>query len=201
MTIVLFEGGDFTGKSTQIDLLKTHPDFKHSLFLSYPDYNGKYGSLFRSYLSGEDFLSPQEQALLYTLDFLKDIDIIDEALSENNWVFLDRYYYSMLVYQLLSGASLFQLASIVQNLSLPAPDIIFYLEADIEVVQGRKRDSGKDINDKNIEFQKKVKAMYEKVFALLNELDGSDPTLVRVNTSSKIPEEIHSSITFYLSQF
>ena len=100
--LIVFEGIDGTGKSTQCGLLaKSLNDMQvPNIALAEPT-RGAWGMKIRKLLSdGRKGISPQEELSWFINDRKEDIEMnIMPALKENIAVLMDRYYFSTAAYQ------------------------------------------------------------------------------------------------------
>ncbi len=101
-SLIVFEGIDGTGKSTQCGLLAKFLEDKQvpHLALAEPT-RGQWGMKIRKLLSeGRQGVSPQEELSWFINDRKEDIKVnIMPALQENKVVLMDRYYFSTAAYQ------------------------------------------------------------------------------------------------------
>jgi dTMP kinase len=100
--LIVFEGIDGTGKSTQCELLAKSLSKKQvpCIALAEPT-RGTWGTKIRGLLSeGRKGISPQEELSWFINDRKEDIELnIMPALRENKVVLMDRYYFSTAAYQ------------------------------------------------------------------------------------------------------
>ena len=100
--LIIFEGIDGTGKSTQCGLLAKWLDAMQvpNIALAEPT-RGAWGMKIRKLLSdGRKGISPQEELSWFINDRKEDIAMnIMPALKENMAVLMDRYYFSTAAYQ------------------------------------------------------------------------------------------------------
>ena len=100
--LIIFEGIDGTGKSTQCGLLAKWLDAMQvpNIALAEPT-RGAWGMKIRKLLSdGRQGISPQEELSWFINDRKEDIEMnIMPALKENMAVLMDRYYFSTAAYQ------------------------------------------------------------------------------------------------------
>lgn len=184
--LIVLEGLDGAGKSTQVKLLDAYLQAagKKTKFLHFPRYEAPvYGDLIARFLRGDfggnDAVHPQLVALLYSLDRIDAAPTIQEWLDEGYCVILDRYVYSNIAFQcakLPDAEQSDQLREWIFNYEytvsgIPRPDFNIFLDVPIGFVdkQLRHNRSGsdrdylegkKDIHEASIEFQKKVRAIY-----------------------------------------
>lgn len=102
--LIVFEGIDGSGKTTQIELLESYLLKKgRRVFRTAEPTDSESGKALREVLSGKIKRSPEELALLFTLDRIShnihSENSISEMLSKGIDVICDRYYYSTIAYQ------------------------------------------------------------------------------------------------------
>ena len=104
--LVVLEGLDGAGKSTQVRKLKEYLTERcgELEYIHFPRYDAPvYGDLISRFLRGDfganDAVHPQLVALLFAEDRHGAAPLIREALEEGKTVLLDRYVYSNIAYQ------------------------------------------------------------------------------------------------------
>ena len=100
--LIVFEGIDGTGKSTQCELLARSLTERHMLNIALAEpTRGTWGTKIRRLLSeGRQGISPQEELSWFVNDRKEDIELnIMPALQDNKVVLMDRYYFSTAAYQ------------------------------------------------------------------------------------------------------
>ena len=100
--LIVFEGIDGTGKSTQCELLAKSLTERHMLNIALAEpTRGTWGTKIRRLLSeGRQGISPQEELSWFVNDRKEDIELnIMPALQDNKVVLMDRYYFSTAAYQ------------------------------------------------------------------------------------------------------
>lgn len=98
--LIVFEGIDGSGKSTQIALLKKAlTEMGLDVWHTAEPTKSETGLAIRRALAGEEERSAADMALLFTMDRIAHNKEIDKALQEGKIVICDRYYYSSLAYQ------------------------------------------------------------------------------------------------------
>ncbi len=181
--IIVFEGIDGVGKSTQARLLYFALKRKGvSVNLHHFPSAGKIGTFVRGILkSGEfDKLDEKSRAMLTVADFY------DQYSRENdkvNYIIFDRYIHSNFV----SNDNIER--SWIESLHkfAPVPDIVFFLNCDVEIIKKRK---DTDFGAKNLERQKDFNLRYKKLF--------ENTPKIEIDASKK-REDIHDEIIKIIS--
>lgn len=134
--LVVVEGTDGSGKSTQIDLLKRAiEDKSYGVMVS----EWKTSRLIANVIDDakdRNLLNATTFSLLYAADFADRLENqIIPALKSGFIVLLDRYYYTALARDVVRG----QDAEWIKNLYdfAPQPDLIFYLDMPVDVLLKR----------------------------------------------------------------
>ena len=200
--LVVIEGLDGAGKSTQVRLMREYlegvcPRLEYIHFPRYdaPVYGGLIGKFLRGGFGPIDGVHPQLVALLFAEDRHGAAPAIKEVLAAGGTVLLDRYVYSNIAYQcakIKNADAAEALREWILNtefgtFDLPRPDLNIFLDVPIGFVeeslsrsrQGSDRGylhGASDIHEADIEFQKRVRAMYLRQASL-------DPSLVVVDCS------------------
>lgn len=200
--LVVLEGLDGAGKSTQVRKFREYlearcPKLEYIHFPRYdsPVYGGLIGKFLRGGFGSNETVHPQLVALLFAEDRHGAAAGIKATLAAGGTVLLDRYVYSNIAYQcakLKSGDEAEDLREWILNteygqFDLPRPDLNIFLDVPIGFVEkslkaqrgGDDRDyleGQQDIHEADIEFQKKVRAMYRRQASL-------DPSFVTVDCS------------------
>jgi dTMP kinase len=223
MRFVNIEGLDGSGKSTQIKLISEYLEsnkIKYK-YLHFPRTNSPiYGELVAKFLRGElgdiNTVNPYLIALIYAGDRNDAKEIINEWISENYLVVIDRYVYSNIAFQcakLRKEDEIEKLSNWIKYLEfeyhkIPKPDISLYLDVPFEFTKqklnksregdDRKYLQGKeDIHEKDLSFQEKVRAIY------LREIE-KEPNFERINCTDEegkilSPKKIRDQIIKYIS--
>ena len=186
MALIVIEGLDGAGKSTQINLLNNHLNFRGipTHFLHFPRVDTPFfGELIARFLRGDlgeiNQVDPYVVALLYATDRLNAAPIIQGWLNQNHVVLLDRYVYSNIAFQcakLRAEGEMETLRNWIFKLEfdyfkLPKPDINFFLDVPFEFTRNklteRRSGSGRhylngkaDIHEQDLEFQERVRGVY-----------------------------------------
>ena len=184
--LIVFEGLDGAGKSTQVKKLKEYLEQKCGgcEYIHFPRYDAPvYGELISRFLRGDfgsnDAVHPQLVALLFAEDRHGAASQIKKLLEEGKTVLLDRYVYSNIAYQcakLSDDKAAEDLRRWIfktefGDFAEPVADLNIFLDVPIGFVEknlthsrsGEDREylaGAQDIHESSIAFQKKVKQMY-----------------------------------------
>jgi dTMP kinase len=180
---IVIEGIDGAGCETQAKMifekLKNHQvpsevegEKKSVSLVKYPDYERNVGKIIREFLYENKSLTPQQQFLLYTMQFVMDKEMIREkrgsSLPTTNYslqsiLIADRYFSTTLCYQTLEGISLDIAVDFAKNFEIEVPDAIFYLNVDPDIAIKRKHgeDKIKNFREKDFDFIRKTAKQYK----------------------------------------
>ena len=185
---VVLEGLDGAGTTTQLNRLK---DFCNGnnipCWVTFEPSDGFIGQAARAVLEKKEEADFLTLAQLFAADRREHLKAINKHLSDGQWVFCDRYFYSSLAYQSLDLPF-----DTVWNLNkdFPHPDICLFLECSLETSARRRgKRSSEDIYETE-QLQKRVARNYERAFSTLDDKDG---VLQRINGEMS-PETITSEI-------
>jgi len=217
MKLLVIEGVDGAGKSTQIKLLKDFFSKKgyKCEYLHFPRTDTPYfGELITRFLRGEfgslNEVDPYLIAMLYAGDRKDASAMINNWLSEGKIVLLDRYVYSNIAYQcgkLNEIPAQHQLMNWILSLefthfAIPKPDLNVFLDVPLvfterNLANARTGDDRhylngtKDIHEESMLFQKKVRDIYLRI-------SESEDRLAAVDCSNKNGEMLTPSEIFDL---
>lgn len=183
--LIVFEGIDGTGKSTQLDLLAHYLVNKdYPVITTREPTDGQYGVKIRQLYINRDSISKEEELELFINDRKEHVEqLIQPALAEQKIILCDRYFLSTAAYQ---GAVGFDPQVILdQNSFAPDPDLALLFLANPELSITRIADRGDTLND--FEQQDKL----EKVSKLFLSLDK--PYILQIDGSGTI-ETIHQEV-------
>jgi dTMP kinase len=128
--LIVFEGIDGAGKSTQARLLYerlTKAQFNAEL--SKEPTEGRWGKKLRKLIEeGRGEVSPQEELELFIKDRFQHVEeIINPGLENNKIIILDRYYFSTIAYQGALGVDPREIEKKNSEFA-PAPNLLFLIE-------------------------------------------------------------------------
>lgn len=154
----MLDGIDKAGKNTQARLLAENLK-KIGVkvnSVSFPDYDTPLGREIRRFLQGEVSYRPEVRQLLYVANRWEREADIRRWLDEKNYVITDRYMQAGLVYGLANGLKLDWMLGMEEG--LPKADLVIILDISPETAVERER--AEDIYEKNLSFQKTIRATY-----------------------------------------
>jgi dTMP kinase len=186
MPLIVLEGLDGAGKSTQLGLLqKRAAEGGHATeFLHFPRTDTPlYGETIARFLRGDfgeaDRVDPYTVALLFAGDRAAAAPMIREWLGQGRWVFLDRYVYSNVGYQCAKvddPSRRRRLKEWILDLEfgiygIPRPDVSLFLDVPSRFTEAslgatRRGDDraylqgGRDVHESSMEFQRRVREVF-----------------------------------------
>ena len=174
--LVVIEGTDGSGKSTQLELLKRYmQDMSYGVMVS----EWKTSRLIAKVIDEakeRNLLNASTYSLLYAADFADRLENqIIPALKSGFIVLLDRYYYTALARDVVRGQDIEWVKNLYEF--APEPDLVFYLDMPVDVLLKRIigttgldfYESGRDVGFstdfyKSFEiYQNKCLEQYEKM--------------------------------------
>lgn len=184
--LIVLEGLDGAGKSTQIKLLRDMFAERgvESEYLHFPRFDAPiYGDLIARFLRGElgglNEVNPYLVALIYAGDRADAAQMIRDWMSSGKVVILDRYVYSNIGYQcgkIADENGRHELSKWILDLEyshfgIPRPDISFFLDVPFKFTkkkleeqrEGDDRDylnGKKDIHESSLDLQQCVRQVY-----------------------------------------
>lgn len=128
--LIVFEGIDGVGKTTQINLLGKHLRTQgYKVLLTREPTEGPYGQKIRDLFVSRQKITPQEELDLFVHDRRQHVkEVIEPALNAGWIVCSDRYYFSTMAYQGAVGLSVPDIRRINEEFA-PVPDLVILLVA------------------------------------------------------------------------
>lgn len=215
MRLIVIEGVDGAGKSTQIKLLQeffSKMGFRNE-YLHFPRTDAPwFGELIARFLRGEfgslDQVDPYLVAMLYAGDRKDASGVIRNWLHDGKMVLLDRYTYSNIAYQCAKLDDRHEQDKLMKwilglefvHFGIPKPDLNIFLDVPFaftekKLTSARTGDDRsylkgiRDIHEENLNFQRKVRDLYLRVASV-------DGKLSLINCSNKKGEMLHPAEIF-----
>lgn len=150
---ILFEGIDKSGKSTQSKLLVEYLNSinRPTKLFTFPNRTTDIGKLISKDLKKETY-SPHTSHLLFSANKWEFKEELENTLNNGVNIVVDRYVYSGVIYALARDLDPFWAAHCYKGLL--SPDVVFFLDLDIEELNKRKN-FGEERFEK-LEIQEKV---------------------------------------------
>lgn len=183
--LIVLEGIDGCGKSTQVSLLvnRLRSTGIDTLKLREPT-DGPHGLKLRSILNEEIQAEHDEILDLFVKDRKQHVfEKIEPALSDEKTVVMDRYYYSTMAYQSASGFSMEKIRA--DNNFAPVPDLVLILDISAEDGVKRVLKEGNADRFEKVNFLNRVREQYLKL--------KDEPNVQLIDASLDV-QEIHANI-------
>lgn len=142
--LIVFEGIDGAGKSTQAEILmKTLQERGFDVVYFREPSEGKWGREIKKKAAHPDSLSPEEELELFLKDRKENVEKnLKPALKGKKVVILDRYYYSTIAYQGAKGIDRERIKKLNEGFAVE-PDLVFFLDVDpqegLDRIKNRKK--------------------------------------------------------------
>jgi len=201
--LISFEGGDGSGKTTQLRLLEKYLVSRGMVCLCTREPGGTtLGEMIRQVLleGGREEIASPTELFLYLADRAQHVhEVIRPALASDRLVLCDRFTDSTLAYQGYGrGVDLDMLRRLNQVASRGiTPDLTFLLDCPVEVGLPRtaqrlvSQESGKGREDR---FEREKTAFHEKVRTGFLNLARAEPERIYLVDASRPIQEIHEEI-------
>ena len=183
--LIVFEGIDGTGKSTQVRLLAQALEAQGwTVVTSGEPTDGPYGRKLRESMK-EGRLSPMEELGLFHDDRRDHVkSLIAPAIARGEVVILDRYYFSTMAYQGSRGFDPLEIRELNESFA-PKPNLVVLLEVPVSVAL--ERIGGRDGATNTFEKEENLQSC-EKIFQQL-----PDPFVHRIDATQS-PEAVHQDV-------
>jgi len=142
--LIVFEGIDGSGKSTQAKILleRLQEEDFDAVYFREPS-KGKWGRKIKKKALHPDSLSPEEELDLFQKDRRENVEQnLKPALKKKKIVILDRYYYSNIAYQGAKGIDEKLIRRMNEEFAVE-PDLVFIFDIDpkkgLERIENRKK--------------------------------------------------------------
>ncbi|KAF1834088.1 thymidylate kinase [Decorospora gaudefroyi] len=171
-TLIVFEGLDRSGKSTQCQRLvqDLQNDGVQVRLLRFPDRATPIGQMINSYLSGKSEHDDHVIHLLFSANRWEAASSIQADLAAGTTVIIDRYYYSGCVYSAAKQNPSMRLEWCRKpEAGLPRPDLCIFLNISAE--HAAKRGGYGTEKYENKEMQDRVRELFQ---TLMQRKEGED---------------------------
>ena len=185
--LIVFEGIDGTGKTTQVRMLAGALRSRgHGVVETREPTGGAYGKKIRQLYEDRSGVTKEEELRLFIADRREHVEnLIKPSLAEGKIVITDRYYFSTAAYQGAAGHDPQQIIRDNEAFA-PVPDLVFLLVLPVEVGIHRICNVRRDcLNDFEKEDSLKKVA---KVF------DSIDYDYIERIDATQTPEQVHEEV-------
>ncbi|MGB0921935.1 MAG: dTMP kinase [Alphaproteobacteria bacterium] len=202
-TFITLEGGEGTGKSTQINLLSqrlAEADIDHILTREPGGTSGAEAIRDLVVTGNIDRWSPKAELLLFTAARLDHLErVILPALQAGQTVICDRYIDSSVAYQGVAGGVGAQRVMALSDLMLPEgwlPDITFILDLDVTVGLARAANRG----GTETRFEEKGTAFHTQLAQSFRHIAEQNPERCILVEATEKPQHVADIIWQQLAQ-
>ena len=201
--LISFEGGDGSGKTTQLKLLEKYLSAHGQTCLGTREPGGTaLGEMIRQVLleAGKEEISFPTELFLYLADRAQHVQkVIRPALASGTIVLCDRFTDSTLAYQGYGRGVELDMLRRLNEVASPGitPDLTFLLDCPVEVGLPRtaqrivNQTSGKRREDR---FEREKVEFHERVRAGFLELARAEPKRIVILDASRAIQEVHEEI-------
>jgi dTMP kinase len=154
--IIVFEGIDKAGKTTQAKLLEKKLGSK-CVRIDFPDYSTPVGKEIKQFLDGKRNYPDEVKMILLSANRWEKKEEIEKMVSKGTTVIMNRYYQSNLVYGISKGLKLDWLLSLDKG--LPKADLVIVIDIRPKTLVSRSKNVV-DTFEKDMELIRRVKKNY-----------------------------------------
>lgn len=175
--LIVFEGIDGTGKTTQIKHLALALEKRsYTVVATREPTDGVFGRKIRELYVSREGVSPADELELFLADRREHVSqVINPALAEGKIVLTDRYYLSTAAYQGAAGMDYLEIIAANEKFA-PRPDLVLLLDiavsASVQRIQDLRQESlnAFEQEDNLTKVDRIFKAM---VYSYIKTIDGS----------------------------
>ncbi|HTM07253.1 MAG TPA: dTMP kinase [Verrucomicrobiae bacterium] len=205
---ISFEGGDGSGKTTQLKLLADYLSKRGYDCLCTREPGGTdLGKLMRRVLleAGDSVISRETELFLYLADRAQHVqEIIRPALAAGKIVLCDRFTDSTVAYQGYGREADLRVLGELNRMASGGlvPDLTFLLDcpADLGLSRTANRMKGQRPGEREDRFEREEAEFHARVRRGFQELARSDPSRVRRLDASRPIEDLHAEIRSIVEQ-
>lgn len=183
--LVVVEGLDRSGKSTQCELLCKHIEKqgKKAKYVKFPDRTTPTGIMINSYLTNQAQLDDHSVHLLFSANRWETASGLRKDIEDGIWVVIDRYSYSGAVYSAAKRNPELSLQwAWAPELGLPQPDVVFFL--DISATDAAARGGYGEERYENEQMQTRVRRLFQEIFTSVHPVQDLATSIVTVDAGA-----------------
>lgn len=186
--IIVFEGIDKAGKTTQAKLLEKKLGSK-CVRIDFPDYSTPVGKEIKQFLDGKRNYPDEVKMMLLSANRWEKKEEIEKIVSKGTTVIMNRYYQSNLVYGISKGLKLDWLLSLDKG--MPKADLVIVIDIRPKTLVSRSKNVV-DTFEKDLELIRRVKKNYR---ILANKFNW------RIVEGEKSVDEVHGQVLRIVRKF
>jgi len=172
--IIVIEGIDKAGKTTQANLLLKKLKGKKYVKFDFPDYSTPVGIEIKQFLDGKRDYSDEVKMMLLSANRWEKKSEIESIIGKGTTIIMNRYYQSNLVYGLSKGLKLKWLLALDEG--LPKADLVVVIDIKTNTLVKRSRNDITDTFEQDLDLIRKVRRNYKMLANKFNWhiIDGED---------------------------
>jgi dTMP kinase len=156
--IIVIEGIDKAGKTTQANLLKKKLESRKCKIFDFPDYSTPVGKEIKQFLDGNRKYPDEVKMILLSANRWEKKAEIERIIGEGTTIIMNRYYQSNLVYGMSKGLKLSWLLALDDG--LPKADLVIVIDIKTKTLVKRSKNGIIDTFEKDLKLIRKVKKNY-----------------------------------------
>jgi dTMP kinase len=186
--IIVFEGIDKAGKTTQAKLLEKKLGSK-CVRIDFPDYRTPVGKEIKQFLDGKRNYADEVKMMLLSANRWEKKVEIEKIVNSGTTVIMNRYYQSNLVYGISKGLKLDWLLSLDKG--MPKADLVIVIDIRPKTLVSRSKNVV-DTFEKDLELIRRVKKNYR---ILANKFNW------RIVEGEESVDQVHSQVLRIVRKF
>ena len=172
--IIVIEGIDKAGKTTQANLLLKKLKGKKYVKFDFPDYSTPVGIEIKQFLDGKRDYSDEVKMMLLSANRWEKKSEIESIIGKGTTIIMNRYYQSNLAYGISKGLKLKWLLALDEG--LPKADLVVVIDIKTNTLVRRSRNDITDTFEQDLDLIRKVRRNYKMLANKFNWhiIDGED---------------------------
>jgi len=172
--IIVIEGIDKAGKTTQANLLLKKLKGKKYVKFDFPDYSTPVGIEIKQFLDGKRNYSDEVKMMLLSANRWEKKSEIESIIGKGTTIIMNRYYQSNLVYGISKGLKLKWLLALDEG--LPKADLVVVIDIKTNTLVKRSRNDITDTFEQDLDLIRNVRRNYKMLANKFNWhiIDGED---------------------------
>lgn len=172
--IIVIEGIDKAGKTTQANLLLKKLKGKKYVKFDFPDYSTPVGIEIKQFLDGKRDYSDEVKMMLLSANRWEKKSEIESIIGKGTTIIMNRYYQSNLVYGISKGLKLKWLLALDEG--LPKADLVVVIDIKTNTLVKRSRNDITDTFEEDLDLIRNVRRNYKMLANKFNWhiIDGED---------------------------